>query len=59
MLQEERDQILATNEAKINALSDYAKEILEKGAACTVGNNKLIEDNKDRFYTTEELFKQN
>ena len=59
MLQEERDQILATSEAKINALSDYAKEILEKGAACTVGNNKLIEDNKDKFYTTEELFKQN
>ena len=57
MLQKERDQVLATREEDIRKLSDYMEAILGKGAACTIGNGQLIEENKDKFLTTEELFK--
>ena len=57
MLQKERDQVLATKEEDIRKLSDYMEAILGKGAACTIGNGQLIEENKDKFLTTEELFK--
>ena len=57
MLQKERDQVLATKEEDIRKLSDYMEAILSKGASCTIGNGQLIEENKQSFYTTEELFK--
>ncbi len=57
MLQQERDQVLGTSEKDIRALAAYTEAILGKGAACTIGNNKLIEESKDKFYTTAELFK--
>lgn len=57
MLQKERDQVLATKEADIRALSAYMEAILDSGALCTIGNGQLIEDSREYFLTTEELFR--
>ena len=57
MIQQERDQVLATREKDIKALSAYMEAILNQGSACTIGNNQLIDENKDQFITTSELFK--
>jgi Zn-dependent M16 (insulinase) family peptidase len=48
-LQAERDEVLATAAADINALADFVSDVLDNSGICVYGNEEKIEDNKELF----------
>ena len=56
-IQRERNEILACNVKSIRALEKYIKAVLEDGYICVVGNEEAIKQEKDRFVTLENMFK--
>ncbi len=56
MFQKIRDEVLDAEVSDIRALADYVEEILQCGASCTIGNAAAVDNAKELFYSTEDLF---
>lgn len=56
MLQQERDEVLSASVADIRALKQYVEQILESGAACTIGNAAQIDRNQSQFMEIRDLY---
>lgn len=56
MLQKERNEILTAEEADIRALAKAAEAILADKNICVIGNEAVVEEDRDIFMTVEELF---
>ncbi len=56
MLQQERDQILATNPEKIRELAPIIKAITDSGIICAIGGEDKIEAEKDCFKEIRSIF---
>lgn len=54
-LQRERDEVLSADTEDIRALSPYIEAALSEGALCAIGNELVIEKEKDLFKVTESL----
>ena len=55
-VQRERDELLSCTEKDIRALADYLDAIMSEEAVCVVGNGQSIEENRELFDSTENLF---
>ena len=55
-LQQERDQLLAADEATIRGLAKYIDSFLEEDSICVVGTQSKIKENEELFYKVENLF---
>ena len=55
-VQKERDELLNCREEDIRALACYMDDIIDENAICVVGNGQTIEENKDMFIKTDNLF---
>ncbi len=56
-LLKEKKEIINTKLSDIKAMKEYITEIIKQNVVCTVGNEKIVEDNKDLFKETKPLFK--
>lgn len=54
-LQNQRDEILNVTKEDIRGLAEIVKAILDTGNICVVGNEKILEDNKDLFLEVKQL----
>lgn len=55
-LQRERDEVLDATAQDIRALAAYIRAFLEDDCLCVVGNEKKIEEEKEKFFTLEQLY---
>lgn len=55
-LQKERDEVLDAEPEDIRALAAYIRAFLADDCFCVVGNEKKIEEEKERFFTLEQLY---
>ena len=55
MLQQEREEVLATDVESIRKLAPYVQAILDADQLCVVGNAGKIDEEKERFLTTAAL----
>lgn len=55
-LQRERDEVLDATAQDIRALAAYIWAFLEDDCLCVVGNEKKIEEEKEKFFTLEQLY---
>ena len=55
-LQRERDEVLDATAKDIRALAAYIRAFLEDDCLCVVGNEKKIEEEKEKFFTLEQLY---
>lgn len=55
-VQKERDELLSCKEEDIRALACYIDDVIDENAICVVGNGQNIEENKDMFIETDNLF---
>lgn len=55
-LQRERDEVLDATAQDIRALAEYIRAFLEDDCLCVVGNEKKIEEEKEKFFTLEQLY---
>lgn len=51
MLQTERDEVLSTTLEDIRKMSEYIDAFMEDDYICVLGNENIIEENKDMFLT--------
>lgn len=56
MLQQERDQILAANPAKIRSLAPIIKAVTDSGIICAIGGEDKIEENRESFDNILSIF---
>lgn len=55
-LQKERDEVLDATAEDIRALAAYIRAFLADDCLCVVGNEKKIEEEKEKFFTLEQLY---
>lgn len=55
-LQKQRNEILGVTKEDIRGLADIIKSILDANNICVIGNENKIEENKDLFLETKQLF---
>lgn len=55
-LQRERDEVLDATAQDIRELAAYIRAFLEDDCLCVVGNEKKIEEEKEKFFTLEQLY---
>ncbi|XJS10715.1 insulinase family protein [Aerococcaceae bacterium WGS1372] len=51
-----KEEVLATTQAELNALSDAFKAIIDQGTVAVIGNKAQIDQEKDLFDTVSDLF---
>ena len=56
MLKKERKQVLEATKEDIQALADLVEAVLEQRQICVIGNEEKIEEQKELFAETKELF---
>ncbi len=56
MLQQERDEVLSTTAEDLRHLAPLTKAVLDTNAICVIGNEGKIEEAKDMFGVTKNLF---
>ena len=56
MIQQERDQILATNPEKIRSLAPIIKSVTDSGIICAIGGEDKIEENRENFENILSIF---
>ena len=56
-MQEERDELLATNVEDIRGLAGYIRAFMDDDCLCVIGNEDKIKENADLFGKTEPLFR--
>ncbi len=56
MLKKERKQVLEATKEDIRALADLVEAVLEQQQICVIGNEEKIEEQKELFAETKELF---
>lgn len=56
MLKKERKQVLEATKEDIQALADLVEAVLEQRQICVIGNEEKIEEQKELFVETKELF---
>ena len=55
-IQKERDELLGCTQEDIRKLADYIDAVMAQDIICVVGNGQAIEENRDLFISTENLF---
>lgn len=55
MLQKERDEVLTTTLEDIKDMSKYIEAFMQDDYICVLGNENLIEENKDMFVNIESI----
>ncbi|HKM05164.1 MAG TPA: insulinase family protein [Lachnospiraceae bacterium] len=55
-IQKERDEILSVTPEMINGLASYIEAFLSDQCICVVGNEEAIEEHKNLFMSTDNLF---
>jgi Zn-dependent M16 (insulinase) family peptidase len=56
-LERERQEILSTKVKTIRSLAPLVRSCMDENALCVLGNEKLINDNKDLFKEVKSVFK--
>jgi len=54
-LQKERDQVLEADAEDIQKLADIVESVLKENYLCVIGNEGVIEENRDKFLNVEHL----
>ena len=55
-IQKERDELLGCTQEDIRKLADHIDAVMAQDIICVVGNGQAIEENRDLFISTENLF---
>ena len=55
-LQEERDELLATNQEAIRSLAGHIRSFVEQNNFCVVGNDEKIKEEAELFDTVQDLY---
>ena len=55
-VQKERDQVLSATDKEIRALADLIEVALKQENLCVIGNEDVVEKEKDMFLQIENLY---